>query len=413
MSRNINMETMATVNAENNKEVNTMGISTNNNNMKEETIMGNSTEDSKEAIIMSNNTTNGEVQCMNSATENNNKEAEIMTGKNNRSTGTRPLTADIAAQNEISYRNVLSNISEIIPAEEMAVSEKEHQESVEPLVVVKTIELWGGVIPEIPEDERSATDEKTYIDLKEPAKYGCFSPAVGMRGFEVNTGHVFYAQIFTDSKGNRWVKYCQQYKDGSFSPKMQIKQSELVIGASALCNENNKKLKFMSKNAVNKIIANARNDYYNKTAFPQECVSIEQIFVLLLCVYKSLPAEGDVLEAYDCPENLYAEVMAAIRKEPAWFENSPHKAYYALDAEQIEQIAQTLNMKRDLLLKKLKEYRFLYLTDSSKGYQTCVRFPAGKSEVEKEFFPKSYTQWSYCVLKLEYLASQLAKREQG
>lgn len=31
MSRNINMETMATVNAESNKEVNTMGNSTNNN----------------------------------------------------------------------------------------------------------------------------------------------------------------------------------------------------------------------------------------------------------------------------------------------------------------------------------------------------------------------------------------------
>ncbi len=397
MGKNINMETMATSSAANNKEASTMGNSTDND--KEETIMG-------------NNTGNGDVQYMNNATENGNKEAGTMAGKNSRDTGTRPLTAGIAAQDETTSRDILSSISEIIPAEEKAVPEQNPLESIEPLTVVRTIEPWGGVIPEIPENERGETDGETYIDLEAPAKYGCFSPAVGMKGFEVNTGHVFYAQIFTDQKGNRWVKYCQQYKDGSFSPKMQIRQSELVMGASALCNGDDISLKFVSKSAVNKIMANARNDYYNKTAFPQECVGIEQIFMLLLCVYRSLPAESAMLEAYDCPERLYADVMAAIRKEPAWFGDSPHKAYYALDAEQVDRIAQTLNMKRDLLLRRLKEYRFLYLTDSSKGYQTCVRFPAGKGGVEKEFFPRSYTQWSYCILKLEYLAGQLAKRGQ-
>ena len=73
--------------------------------------------------------------------------------------------------------------------------------------------------------------------------------------------------------------------------------------------------------------------------------------------------------------------------------------------DHIDTLAEDLNIKKNELLKKLKEYRFLYLTDSSEGYQTCIRFkPCG------EFFPKTYTQWCYCILKLDYLAKKRLQR---
>lgn len=349
-----------------------------------------------------------------------NKETETMTSKNNRNTGAASSTTGIKGKsatiwNNMASGNMFSNLDKIIPEEETAVSEAKPLEIIEQLNVVETLIPWGSVALQIPENEREEIDEETHIDLRESMKYGCFSPAVGMMGFKVNTGHVFYARILTDSKGSRWIEYCQQYKDKSYSAKMKVKQADLVIATMYLVNEMKEKKdpsKFLPKSTVNKIIMNARNDYYNKAVFPQECVCIEQIFLLLLSVYKSLPTENAVLEAYDCPERFYADVMTAIKKEPAYANGNEHKAYYALSSEYIDKIAGELGMKRDLLLKKLKEYKFLYLTDSSKGYQTCVRFPAGKSELEQEFFPKSYTQWSYCILKLEYLAGQLAEMEQ-
>ncbi len=394
-------------------------INAESNIQEADTMMNKTAENNNmEANAMKNNN-NVEVETMTDNT-NINTEAEAMAGKNNRNTGAASSTTGIKGKsatiwNDMTSGNMFSNISEIIPEEEAAVSEAKPMEAIKQFSVVDTIMPCESVVMQIPENEREEIDEETRIDLKESTKYGCFSPTVGMMGFKVNTGQVFFARILTDSKGSRWIEYCQQYKDGSCCAKMKVKQADLVIATMYLINEMKEEKqpsKFLPKNTVNKIIMNARNDYYNKAVFPQECVCIEQIFLLLLNVYKSLPTENTVLESYEYPEKLYADVMAAIKKDPAYAKGNEHKAYYALTSDYIDKIAGELGMKRDLLLKKLKEYKFLYLTDSSKGYQTCVRFTAGKSGLQQEFLPKSYTQWSYCIWKLEYLAGQLAKRGQ-
>ncbi|MCI8737753.1 MAG: hypothetical protein HFI11_12445 [Lachnospiraceae bacterium] len=354
---------------------------------------------------------------MNSAEKNNNVEAETMANEINKNEEGKVMEASFKETADTIMDNALaaampSDIDEIIPAEERGVSEKKHSKNIVPLTVVEIIEPLGNIIPEIPENERAEVTKEDYIDLKESIKHGFFDPVRGMKGFKTNTGHLFYARIFTDSKGNRWIEYCQQYSDDSYSAKMNVKQADLIAGAYFFCDEENTNSGFMSKNTGAKIVANVRNDYYNKTAFPKECVSIKQLFLFLLSIYSLLPTESDSLKEYDYPDRFYADIMMAIRKNQAWFDDSLHKAYYALNTEQIDKIANTLNIKRDLLLKKLKEYKFLYLTDSSKGYQTCVRFPAEKNKLGAEFFPESYTKWSYCILNLEYLANQLTKKKQ-
>ena len=78
-----------------------------------------------------------------------------------------------------------------------------------------------------------------------------------------------------------------------------------------------------------------------------------------------------------------------------------HKAYYPLDNEGIMLLVEELDMKKSELLKKLKQYNFLYLTESSVGYQSTVRIT-----VEFEGEIDTRTEWRYCLLRLGYLANQ-------
>lgn len=354
--------------------------------------------------------------------ENNMQEAENMTNGNIKNMEGKVMKTNIKKTadtilNSMAMPTMITAINEMIPAEEREVSEKKHSMNIVPLTVEEIIETAGNIIQAIPEGEQAEIDKKSHIDLTKIAKQGLLAPTRGMKGFKTNTGHLFYAQLSTDTKGNHWIEYCQQYSNGSCSGKIRVKQADLMVGVYYIFDKENTEDKGSAdptiKRAGAKIIMNARNDYYNKATFPQECVRIEQIFMLLLSVYNSLPAENDALQEYDSPDKLYGGIMDAIQKNPLMLSDDCHKAYYAFDAGQIDIIANELNMKSDLLLKKLKEHKFLYLTDSSKGYQTYVRFPAEKEGLAAEFLPKSYTKWCYCLLKLEYLAGQLEKKNGG
>lgn len=72
-----------------------------------------------------------------------------------------------------------------------------------------------------------------------------------------------------------------------------------------------------------------------------------------------------------------------------------HRAYYPLSTEDMEYITRNLGTTKVKLLKSLKKYDLLYLTPSSKGYQTNVRLN-GMGE-------DSFTTWRYCILRDEAL----------
>ena len=75
-------------------------------------------------------------------------------------------------------------------------------------------------------------------------------------------------------------------------------------------------------------------------------------------------------------------------------------SYYALTEDDIGCMVEELKKKdRISFLRELKDYGLLYLTDSSKGYQTNVRcrYDDGSSR----------TEWRYCILKLAHLRQHM------
>ena len=293
----------------------------------------------------------------------------------------------------------LESLAELIAEEEQAVTGVSSQED-QKMIVVETLSPSGDVTSEIPEEERGTTEEEFPVEMEEASKCGCFYPTLGMTGFVTNTGHKIHARIYMDSKRSRIIEYCQEYNDGSCSAKMKIKQADLLMAAS-YCFDVQKTKNAKLKSLINNFIMEVSRDYFNKIAFPSEAMNIPEILNLMLHQYNNIHVESETgMSKLDQPDKLYPAVIGLIKKNHFDIGNE-HAAYYTLEREQIDTLAGDLNVKPTELLKKLKAYRFLYLTESSEGYQTCVRFKAGG-----EFFPKPYTQWCYCVLKLDYLAKR-------
>ena len=183
---------------------------------------------------------------------------------------------------------------------------------------------------------------------------------------------------------------------------MRINKADLMLAAGC---------RFVPENITNralradveKFIIETTKDYYNKLLYLNEGLDMVSILKLFTSEFAKLPFENK-LPLLEQPKKLYSKVIQII-KDRHLDTVDEHEAYYTLDKNHIDTLAEDLNIKKNELLKKLKEYRFLYLTDSSEGYQTCIRFkPCG------EFFPKTYTQWCYCILKLDYLAKKRLQR---
>jgi len=356
MNNNINVEN-------NNTEANTMMNKTaENNNMEANTMM-------------------------NKTTENNNMEAETMENNNNMDgVGTLGVVP-------------FDDLAETIPQNEQAVMEGNNEQS--KIEVVDIIEPLEDAMSEIPQDEREGIEEPP-VELADITECGLFTPTFGMKGFITDTGHIFWGKLLTEPKTGCNLIYHQQYKDGTFSPQMRINKADLMLAAG---------YRFVPEKITNralradvdKFIIETTKDYYNKLLYLNEGLDMVSILKLFTSEFAKLPFENK-LPLLEQPKKLYSKVIQII-KDRHLDTVDEHEAYYTLDKNHIDTLAEDLNIKKNELLKKLKEYRFLYLTDSSEGYQTCIRFKA-----YGEFFPKAYTQWCYCILKLDYLAKKRLQR---
>lgn len=356
MNNNINVEN-------NNTEANTMMNKTaENNNMEANTMM-------------------------NKTTENNNMEAETMENNNNMDgVGTLGVVP-------------FDDLAETIPQNEQAVMEGNNEQS--KIEVVDIIEPLEDAMSEIPQDEREGIEEPP-VELADITECGLFTPTFGMKGFITDTGHIFWGKLLTEPKTGCNLIYHQQYKDGTFSPQMRINKADLMLAAG---------YRFVPEKITNralradvdKFIIETTKDYYNKLLYLNEGLDMVSILKLFTSEFAKLPFENK-LPLLEQPKKLYSKVIQIIKDRHLDIVDE-HEAYYTLDKNHIDTLAEDLNIKKNELLKKLKEYRFLYLTDSSEGYQTCIRFKA-----YGEFFPKAYTQWCYCILKLDYLAKKRLQR---
>lgn len=240
----------------------------------------------------------------------------------------------------------------------------------------------------IPEDERD-------IETELPTKYskakdmGYFSPATGMAQLGNIFGDCIYAAIYENETGKRIVKFCQKYLDGAFSPQMSVSQADLLLLAVNNFKPQNIDMPPI-KAKVNKFIGEIWDEYYGKV-MGQEHLNILSI---LQALYKSLESLPIYLNAKAMPpEQFYMMVVEAIQnnfnKEIHFY--IYHKSYYALSEDELSLVLKELGLTKNELLAKLVEYKFLYTTPSSNKYKTKVRI------CEDE------TQWSYCIVRLEYM----------
>lgn len=250
-------------------------------------------------------------------------------------------------------------------------------------------------------EERAQEDVFEIGNIGTIEQMGFLSPLKGFMPVPDCFNNTMYARMHVKADGTHEIEYCQKYTNGTISPKMNISLSNLRL--AAMYTMDDARSEPFIKKKVQKFVLAAVMDFLNKIEGDAELNEFMVFLNKLLEIKGSLPVTYDVPDE-EPVENFYKRLVRALKETPMLVFDE-HRAYYALDDEQIEKLAGEMDMGKSDLLKRLKAEQFLYLTKSSVGLKTNVRFaPCG------EFITKSYTQWCYCILKLDYLAEQMAAK---
>ena len=304
-----------------------------------------------------------------------------------------------------------------VPVDEQAI---EQIEVFAPLVVMpSTLDMA------VPEDEQAVNDEECADALSTAREKGIFSEHFGMSSIKGVLDDRLYAAHRIDKNGNHFFDFCEKYSDGTFSPKMTVAQADLYMlqmynSIKKDAETEKKAKKNTAKDAVTAKMQNkATNflmklteEYLMKFRGDEKPLDLSDTLNALMAARSSLHAQDNRPKVMPA-EEFYSRVVQHIKATGLEFE---HRAYYALDNTTVEHLAKEMKMNKLELLRQLKEYNFLYLTESSRGYQTNVRFkikPGHKGLLE-DFSPDccgkdSYTEWSYCIYKMEFLGNTAGK----
>ena len=281
----------------------------------------------------------------------------------------------------------------LVPEEEMGVDKK----------INASVEIVNMVENVLPVEDRAETGGISSNELDKAAELGAFSPVSGMgkiNGFRDNT---LYAAIYEDEKRHCFIEVCEELKDGTYSPKLRFSQSDLR--KAFLCKFNPYTIKkdsplMLIKSDVINFLKGLIDEQLAMYNVAPEAEDILKILETIWDVWDELPLyKENISEKRYIFYNRVIEEAKRIN-----IGNTEHKAYYAFEYEEIEYLAERLEMKVTDFLKTLKEYGCLYLTQSSNGYQTCVRFKDDHDPEDGTLIP-SHTEWRYCVYKLEYFNS--------
>lgn len=298
----------------------------------------------------------------------------------------------------------MNNLAELVPEDERAVDE------------VEFCPMVGSVHDilkaSIPEDEQAVDDGEQEDELStaiaQAEERGCFSAANGMAQITNVLDGRLYAAIYVDAKGKQNIAFCERYDNGKFSPKMQISKGELRLLGS--CNMDPKLISVSKlKKIATDVITQLTMDYFNKFSGGRAPMNLTDILQALAMVLNNLPVYRDVTEE-ELAMQFYREVVHCLEttgmlKINKWIYN--HRAYYALDDESLEILAEAMKMKSDELEKKLKQYSLLYRTGKAAGYKTRVRI--NRAEGESEEYIKKWNitgpslEWCYCIYKVQNL----------
>lgn len=202
-------------------------------------------------------------------------------------------------------------------------------------------------------------------------------------------GHTILAFIEEDEEANRKICFCQQYIDGTFSRVLSMSQVDVLKMIMAGAEGDNP-----IDNRADKTQIKLGSRYANSfSGTRSDIMSIRGIVEMIAGELQNIPVYHDDLTEVERVE-FYQRLIRIIKGMTSQMLND-HRAYYPLSMEDMEYITRNLGMKKVDFLKKLKKYRLLYLTPSSKGYQTNVRLNGAGED--------SFTTWRYCILRDEAL----------
>ena len=277
-----------------------------------------------------------------------------------------------------------------------------NRETAMPEVVTENMDAVSQLIDE---DERAVSSESAnkIQDMLRMVDQSTLSRMGHVRNI---LNDMLYARIYEDYKGFRYVEFCQRYHNKSISPLMRISQDDLMITAMyEYSTQSINKPSAGVKRKISNFKAAVHREYFGKFRGGfGDMLSVEDILYGLATVLHMLPVYSDDNRALKRTE-FYYQVIEKAKKCPSQVV-SKFNSYYALTEDDIGCIAEELKKKdRISFLRELKDYGLLYLTDSSKGYQTNVRckFDDGSSG----------TEWRYCILKLAHLAGVEEKEDKG
>lgn len=317
--------------------------------------------------------------------------------KKNKDMKPKESTALISKQQPIKVVTEQGDIAEVITKPQFSKQVMDNSVNDGDLNQIFTVEYKKAVSYEeyVPSDEQEVPVEKEISGMKPVDRTKLFSPIRNMAHITMDSGGELYAGIYVDEKDYRNIKYIQKYRNGTLSSPMYIRQATIMMA-----NEYNKlKTEDINKGFIKIIGAdyqNALNEYCSKYqgTVMEDMLSINDILNTFCKLLGQLPVCSDMSEEIPDDE-FYWYLISQIENNCIQVASRNYKAYYPLSEEEITELARLVNMRKIDLLKKLRQMGLLYLTPSSRGYQTNVRI--------KGFCDGKMTEWMYCIYKLPFL----------
>lgn len=220
------------------------------------------------------------------------------------------------------------------------------------------------------------------VETKVPYDRKCTALNKEVRRITDGRSRVLCAWVSEDENNNKHITVVQQYRDGTYSPEIKIKRSDIVMASMAVDDEIQKRTK--------KFLIKTWEEYYNKfNGQPDELMKMQDIVGMLGSELGNLPVYEDGLAEVERLE-FHKKVLESARSLTTQAFND-HDAYYPLSGEDIVDVARDLGLDKMGLLKRLQKYNLLYTTPSTRGLQTNVRITQSGSE--------SYVARRYCVFR--------------
>lgn len=253
----------------------------------------------------------------------------------------------------------------------------------------------------IPDDELAVQNIQAENEKDVCISEEFFKATDGMAYIENVLDNRLVANIFVDEKGKRVFEVCQKYADGTISGKMRIPQADLY--RLAMANFDVESIPTtLEKQKTKKFLSYFGDEYLGKIE-KDDIIPPMDILQAVYAVRGKLPVHRREQEMP--AQQLYRRIMEIFKNEMfGTLELTAYKrkAYYVLFSETMESLAKYLKMPLQKLLHQLAEYNFLYIQNSSNGYQSKVRLYADDA---------STATWAYCLYDLEYLSQEKRKRE--